>query len=54
MYDIAVNQLHRRHFAIGKGGGFMDIEKGVADAGDIAQQAGCKRHDARKNQWMMI
>ena len=37
MYDIAVNQFNRRHFAIGKGGGFMNVEKGVADTGDIAQ-----------------
>ena len=37
MHDIAVNQFNRRHFAIGKGGGFMNVEKGVADTGDIAQ-----------------
>lgn len=37
MYNVAVNQLDRCHFAVGKGGSFMNIEKGVADAGDIAQ-----------------
>ena len=37
MHDVAVNQFNRRHFAIGKGGGFMDVEKGIPDAGDSAQ-----------------
>jgi hypothetical protein len=37
MHDVAVNQFNWRHFAIGKGGGFMDVEKGIPDAGDSAQ-----------------
>ncbi|MFH7090764.1 hypothetical protein ACHWWK_24955 [Klebsiella pneumoniae] len=30
---ITMHQLHRSQLGIGKGGGFMDIEKSVADAG---------------------
>jgi hypothetical protein len=30
---ITMHQLHRSQLGIGKGGGFVDIEKGVADAG---------------------
>lgn len=41
---IAMDQLHRRHFGIGKGGGFVDIEKRVADARDSVEQAGAVSH----------
>ena len=37
MNHIAVHQLHRGHFAVRKGGRFVDIEKGVANAGNIAK-----------------
>ena len=37
MNHIAVHQLHRSQFSVRKGGRFVYIEKGIANAGNIAQ-----------------
>ena len=37
MNHIAVHQLHRSQFSVRKGGRFVYIEKGIANARNIAQ-----------------
>nr|VUD28530.1 Uncharacterised protein [Raoultella sp. NCTC 9187] len=34
MDNIAVHQLNRRHLGVGKSGGLVHVEEGVADAGN--------------------
>ncbi len=50
---ITMHQLHRSQLGIGKGGGFMDIKKSVADARDRIEQTGGVSHRDDKRQGMM-
>lgn len=47
---ITMHQLHRSQLGIGKGGGFMDIKKSVADADRIEQTGGVSHRDDKRRE----